>query len=178
MFFVFINVYYKSIVVNVCDVQYVLCISIKYCKIIIVRWGPMFMAYVGNPCPRISITTNFYTISCLIFIKSIPITLPTKLSPNKQGKFWLTTNIDLYKLKWFHSYYAFFFLRNQIVIYRQGYNFEINIVYIHICDLTETQGLICRRAIIYSVQINNATQNVALILKVNLDLVFKKISNH
>lgn len=44
-------------------------------------------------------------------------------------------------------------------MHRQDYNFEPDII--------------------HSVQIKNATKNVALVLKLNLDLVFKtKISNH
>lgn len=32
--------------------------SMAYCGIIIVREGPIFLAFVGNPCQRIYITTN------------------------------------------------------------------------------------------------------------------------
>lgn len=45
------------------------------------------------------IHTNLYTIICLIFIKIIPITLPMKLRPHEQGKFWLLTNFDPHKKK-------------------------------------------------------------------------------
>lgn len=37
VFFVFLNVYHKSIMGNVCNVQYGICIYIKYCGISIVR---------------------------------------------------------------------------------------------------------------------------------------------
>lgn len=43
-----------------------------YCGIIIVRWGPMFVAFMGNPCPQSYIPTNVYTSRSLIFIKIIP----------------------------------------------------------------------------------------------------------
>lgn len=33
-------------------------------------------------------------INCLIFIKMIPITLPTKQHPHELGKYWQPTNID------------------------------------------------------------------------------------
>lgn len=39
-----------------------------YCGIIIVHGGPMFVYFVGNPCTQIYITTNQYTILCLMFI--------------------------------------------------------------------------------------------------------------
>lgn len=65
-------------------------------------WGgdrPMFMAFMGKPCLQIYIHINLYKIICLIFIKIIPITLPMKLRPHEQGKFWLLTNIDPHKKK-------------------------------------------------------------------------------
>lgn len=66
-----------------------------YCGIIIVR-GPMFIAFVGNPCPWIYFPQT-YTIICLIFIKIILITLPTKLPPHEPEKDWLPKNIDPHK---------------------------------------------------------------------------------
>lgn len=65
-----------------------------YCGIIIVHRGPMFVAFVGISCPQTYIPMNLYTIICLILIKVIPITLPTKLCPHKLGKLWLPTNFD------------------------------------------------------------------------------------
>lgn len=44
-----------------------------YCRIIIVRGRPMFVDFVGNPCPRIYILTNIYAIICLIFIYEIEL---------------------------------------------------------------------------------------------------------
>lgn len=56
----------------------------------------MFVAFVGNPSPQIYISMNLYTIICIIIlINIIPITLPTKLLPDKPGKLWLPMNIDL-----------------------------------------------------------------------------------
>lgn len=52
----------------------------------IVCGGPMFMAFVGYPCPQIYIPTNLYSVICWIFIKIIQITPPTKLYPHKRGK--------------------------------------------------------------------------------------------
>lgn len=40
-------------------------------------WGTNVRSFVGNPCPRMNIPTNLYTIHvfCLISFKIIPITL-------------------------------------------------------------------------------------------------------
>lgn len=38
--------------------------NVQYCRIIIVRGGPVFMAFVGNPSPRIYIPTNVHTSIC------------------------------------------------------------------------------------------------------------------
>lgn len=38
--------------------------NVQYCRIIIVREGPVFMAFVGNPCTRIYIPTNVHTSIC------------------------------------------------------------------------------------------------------------------
>lgn len=63
-----------------------------YWGIIIVYGGPKFVDFVGNHWPRIY--PNLYTVICLIVIKTIPITLPTKLHSHEPGKFWLPTNIE------------------------------------------------------------------------------------
>lgn len=42
---------------------------LNYWGIIIIRGGPVFVAFVGNPCPRIYIISNIYTSIDLIFIK-------------------------------------------------------------------------------------------------------------
>lgn len=60
---------------------------------IIVRGWPMFVAFVCDPCPRIYIPTNIYTTICLISIKIIPITLPTKLYPHEHGNNDVSANI-------------------------------------------------------------------------------------
>lgn len=64
-----------------------------YCGIfiMIVRGGPMFVAYVDNPPPQSYIPTKLYTIICLILMKIIPITLPAKLRLTNQAKLWLPT---------------------------------------------------------------------------------------
>ena len=64
-----------------------------------------------NTCPRIYIPTNVFTSICLsiIFNDIILITLPTKLRPHKQGKFWLTMNISPHELKGFHRRQFSFF---------------------------------------------------------------------
>lgn len=46
-----------------CDVWYTFDIWL-YCGIISVRGGPMFVAFLGNPHPRIYIPTNLNTIIC------------------------------------------------------------------------------------------------------------------
>lgn len=69
----------------------------KYCGIIIARGGPMFVVFVGNPCPVIYIPMNVYTSICLICIKIISNLLPTKLRLHEPGKFWLPMNIDPYE---------------------------------------------------------------------------------
>lgn len=61
------------------------------CGFTVFREGPMFVAFVGNPCPM---NVNTCTTICLIFIIIILITLSTKLCPPKPGKFWLPLNID------------------------------------------------------------------------------------
>lgn len=38
--------------------------NVQYCRIIIVRGGAMFVAFVGNPCTRIYIPTNVHTSIC------------------------------------------------------------------------------------------------------------------
>lgn len=43
-----------------------------YCGIIVVRGGPIFVAFMGNPLPRIYIPTNIYTSIYLILIRIIP----------------------------------------------------------------------------------------------------------
>lgn len=68
-----------------------------YCGIIIVRVGPKFVVSFDNPWPRIYIPTIVLSSSCLIFIKFIPITIPTKLRYHKPGKFLLPTSIDPHK---------------------------------------------------------------------------------
>lgn len=60
-------------------------------------WGPRFVAFVGNPCPRIYTPTNLYTIFCLKFIEITPMILPKKLRPHETGQFWHSTNIDSHK---------------------------------------------------------------------------------
>lgn len=52
---------------------------------IVCGW-PMFVAFIGYPCPQIYIPMNLYSIICWIFIKIIQITPPTKLYPHKRGK--------------------------------------------------------------------------------------------
>lgn len=77
---------------------------VQYRGIIIVYGGPKFVAFVRKPCPQIYITTNLCTCICLIFIKILANLLPTKLYPNKQGKFLLSTNIDPHKKKMIPQY--------------------------------------------------------------------------
>mgnify|MGYP005955286667 CR=1 FL=1 len=62
-----------------CQISILTVLCYNYCWIIVVRSRPMFVSFMGNPCQRIYIPTNIYTITCLIFIKIIMITLPTKL---------------------------------------------------------------------------------------------------
>lgn len=53
--------------------------------------GPMFVAFVGNPCPQFYIPTNVtYATICLI----LNYMLPTKSRPHEPRKFCLPTNID------------------------------------------------------------------------------------
>lgn len=40
-----------------------------YCGIFVVRGGPIFVAFMGNPLPRIYIPMNIYRSISLIFIK-------------------------------------------------------------------------------------------------------------
>lgn len=68
-----------------------------YCGIIIVRVGPKFVVSFDNPWPRIYIPTIVISSICLIFIKFIPITIPTKLHYHKPGKFLLPTSIGPHK---------------------------------------------------------------------------------
>lgn len=44
------------------DVCAGLILLLEYCGIIIVRGGPVFVAFVGNPCPQSYILTNVYTV--------------------------------------------------------------------------------------------------------------------
>lgn len=44
------------------DVCAGLILLLVYCRIIIVRGGPVFVAFVGNPCPQNYILTNVYTV--------------------------------------------------------------------------------------------------------------------
>jgi hypothetical protein len=41
---------------------------VKYCGIIIVHGGPMFMVFMGHPCPQIYILTNMFLSLFVIFI--------------------------------------------------------------------------------------------------------------
>lgn len=59
---------------------------VAYYGFTIVCGGPMFMAFVGYPCPQIYIPTNLYSVICWIFIEIIQITPKTKLYPHKRGK--------------------------------------------------------------------------------------------
>lgn len=59
---------------------------IYYVKVIVLGGGSMFVAILGNPCPRIYIPTNVYTSIYLIFNKIIPNFLPTKLLSHEPGK--------------------------------------------------------------------------------------------
>lgn len=73
------------------EVGHVSCLDyssfVIYCvKVIIRGGGSMFVAILGNSCPRIYIPTNVYTSIYLIFNKIIPNFLPTKLLPHEPGK--------------------------------------------------------------------------------------------
>lgn len=67
--------------------------------VVIVRGGPMFVAFVGNPCPRISIPMNIYTSICLIFNKIVPVTLQVKLHPHKLEKFLWFDFVSISRIK-------------------------------------------------------------------------------
>lgn len=49
-------------------------------------WGPMFVAFLGNPCQRIYIPTKVYRSISSIFITNIQDLLPTKLRPDEPEK--------------------------------------------------------------------------------------------
>lgn len=59
-----------------------------YRGISIEHGGPMFVAFVGNPCQRIHISTNVYVSICLIFIYKIQMynLILTKLRPYESRK--------------------------------------------------------------------------------------------
>lgn len=61
-------------------------VEIENCRITIVRGEPMFVNFMGKPCPQSLIHTNLYTIIYLISRTIIPITLPTKLRPREPEK--------------------------------------------------------------------------------------------
>lgn len=76
---------------------------IKYCGIIFLCGGPVFQTFVANTCPLIYIPMTVYTSICLIFIKIVLITLPTKWHHQEPGKFRLPTNFTPMNKKWFDS---------------------------------------------------------------------------
>lgn len=59
----------------------------------------MYVAFVGNLCPRINIPMKKQTFVCFFFIKILPNLLPTKLRPYETVKYWLSTNVDPHKNK-------------------------------------------------------------------------------
>lgn len=69
----------------------------KYCGVIVVCVGPMFVASMANPCPRFYIPAYVWTSNCLIFIKNYLKLLPTTLHLHDPIKCWLPTNIDHYE---------------------------------------------------------------------------------
>lgn len=56
---------------NQCGIAINACYPLWYYGIINDRGGPIFVAFVDNPCPRIYITTDVYKSICLILIKFI-----------------------------------------------------------------------------------------------------------
>lgn len=58
----------------------------EYYGIINDRGGPIFVAFVDNPCPRIYITTDVYKSICLISIKFISNFRTTNNIPTNQKK--------------------------------------------------------------------------------------------
>lgn len=59
-----------------------------YCKIIIVRGGPVFVGFVGSHGSIYKHLFNTYSFTKKNY------QIPTKLRPDEQGKFWLPTNDD------------------------------------------------------------------------------------
>lgn len=69
---------------KICLIKKILSISEEVGFIHWILWnhhcgGPIFMAFLGNPCKWINTPTNIYTNICLLQIKTIPNFLPTKL---------------------------------------------------------------------------------------------------
>lgn len=57
--------------------------KLTYCEITIVHWGPLLVAFDGNPYSFVLILTNVYTNNFLIFIKTYPNLLSTKKRPHE-----------------------------------------------------------------------------------------------
>lgn len=76
----------------------------------LVHGKPMFVALVGNPCPRIYVPTNVYAIICLIFIYEIDFA-PNEIKSPRTKNILVTHEHLPFRIKMIPQHIIFIFCR-------------------------------------------------------------------